>query len=61
MHTLEKDVILCDVANNEGNDLSVLVGCLKTGFCFKAFQNWYIEAKIHLVLKYNVATLVILF
>ena len=58
-HVKERDVMLCDVANNEGNDLSVLVGCLKTGFCFKAFQNWYIEAKFHLVVWYNVAVLVI--
>ena len=37
VHTRYKDVMLCDVANNEGNDLSVLVGCLKTGFCFCCF------------------------
>ena len=39
MHTRYKDVMLCDVANNEGNDLSVLVGCLKTGFLFLCFLN----------------------
>ena len=36
-HVKERDVMLCDVANNEGNDLSVLVGCLKTGFLFLCF------------------------
>ena len=36
-----KDVMLCDVANNEGNDLSVLVGCLKTGFCFCTWMKIY--------------------